>query len=241
MCTAASNSQHHQCNHKVNHHRSGLYILPYSTCLLRPCIAPRDVSVASQDNNVLYIASILLTPRPPSSPALASLPISATSPACSSNTEMGCIELAPYPSPPFPPLAPPPLPSPPWPASPLLGSAISSMQCHGCMQVIQEAQKWCHSVSGGTELPALLSLADAALTQFIAALQVKFFPHFSSSAIFSEAECVTAACLCVQRLCSRRCALQQGPEQLRKQAAYTFVVYKKGYVLLRYTNNVYLF
>lgn len=39
------------------------------------------------------------------------------------------------------------------------------------IQVIQEAQKWCHRVSGGTELPALLSLADAALTQFITSLQ----------------------------------------------------------------------
>ena len=40
------------------------------------------------------------------------------------------------------------------------------------LQVVEEAQKWCHRVSGGTELPALLSLADAAMTQFIASLQV---------------------------------------------------------------------
>ena len=39
------------------------------------------------------------------------------------------------------------------------------------LQVIEEAQKWCHRVSGGTELPALLSLADAAMTQFVASLQ----------------------------------------------------------------------
>lgn len=40
------------------------------------------------------------------------------------------------------------------------------------LQVIEEAQKWCHRVSGGTELPALLSLADAAMTQFISSVQV---------------------------------------------------------------------
>ncbi|KAL3131897.1 hypothetical protein ABBQ38_007602 [Trebouxia sp. C0009 RCD-2024] len=39
------------------------------------------------------------------------------------------------------------------------------------IQVIEEAQKWCHRVSGGTELPALLSLADAAMSQFIVSVQ----------------------------------------------------------------------
>lgn len=41
------------------------------------------------------------------------------------------------------------------------------------LQVISEAQKWCNSVSGGTEIPALLSLADAALSQFVTSLQAR--------------------------------------------------------------------
>ena len=41
------------------------------------------------------------------------------------------------------------------------------------LQVISEAQKRCNSVSGGTEIPALLSLADAALSQFVTSLQAR--------------------------------------------------------------------
>ena len=42
------------------------------------------------------------------------------------------------------------------------------------LQVAQEAQQWCFSISGGTEVPTLLHLADAALAQYIGSLQVRF-------------------------------------------------------------------
>ena len=44
------------------------------------------------------------------------------------------------------------------------------------VQAVQEAQRWCYSVSGGTELPALLRLADDAVAQYIGSLQVCFSP-----------------------------------------------------------------
>lgn len=46
------------------------------------------------------------------------------------------------------------------------------------LQVVQDAQRWCYSVSGGSELPTLLHLADEALTQYIMSLQVEL--HLSS-------------------------------------------------------------
>lgn len=65
----------------------------------------------------------------------------------------------------------PPIPPLPPPMSPLSTPPQLLLLAFMTLQVIQEAQKWCHRVSGGTELPALLSLADAALTQFITSLQ----------------------------------------------------------------------
>ena len=52
--------------------------------------------------------------------------------------------------------------------SKLMGHVVT----YRVLQVVQEAQNWCFSVSGGTEMPAFLSLADAALSQFVASLQV---------------------------------------------------------------------
>lgn len=40
------------------------------------------------------------------------------------------------------------------------------------VQAVQEAQQWCYSISGGTQLPALLQLADDALAQYVSSLQV---------------------------------------------------------------------
>lgn len=39
------------------------------------------------------------------------------------------------------------------------------------VQAVQEAQRWCYSVSGGTELPTLLRLADDAVAQYVGSLQ----------------------------------------------------------------------
>lgn len=40
------------------------------------------------------------------------------------------------------------------------------------LQAVQEAQQWCYSITGGTELPTLLHLSDEGLTQYITSLQV---------------------------------------------------------------------
>lgn len=44
------------------------------------------------------------------------------------------------------------------------------------LQAVQEAQQWCYSATGGTELPTLLHLSDKALTQYITSLQVLLMP-----------------------------------------------------------------
>ncbi len=44
--------------------------------------------------------------------------------------------------------------------------------CLAVVQVVQEAQRWCYSVTGGTHLPTLLHLSDEALSHYVTSLQV---------------------------------------------------------------------
>ena len=45
------------------------------------------------------------------------------------------------------------------------------------VQVVQEAQRWCYSVTGGTHLPTLLHLSDEALSHYVTSLQVPPYHH----------------------------------------------------------------
>ncbi len=47
-----------------------------------------------------------------------------------------------------------------------------SKWCLAVVQVVQEAQRWCYSVTGGTHLPTLLHLSDEALSHYVTSLQV---------------------------------------------------------------------
>ncbi len=45
--------------------------------------------------------------------------------------------------------------------------------CHvGVVQAVETGLTWCQRITGGTELPALLTVADSALVQYMAQLQV---------------------------------------------------------------------
>lgn len=49
--------------------------------------------------------------------------------------------------------------------------SVMQLSVAQAVQVVQEAQRWCYSVTGGTHLPTLLHLSDEALSHYVTSLQ----------------------------------------------------------------------
>ena len=56
--------------------------------------------------------------------------------------------------------------------------------CHiGAVQAVETGLAWCQRITGSTELPALLRVADSALVQYMAQLQVWLLAEVKHSSV----------------------------------------------------------